>query len=314
MAKNAEPSAGAAPPLPSDGPGEEQRGNAEAAGESLGSVKPSAPLDAKAAKAEPVPATKPDVNWRRVLLNLLLVALITAEVTLWFTVHLISWKSFLATLGGFATVLGLVWLVLDKLLGFFDDEIKKAVRDFLQSSKLSRRLGILALLLLVFAAPAFWLILSPPPILRILPAKRVFNLLEAAVPDQSPDYKLTLKFPGGEELLRWVSPGSIYIGAPRHYLRGRIQGLDESEVKRQQRRMNRHLDEIGVTQDKNRERFLAAWQDEDWEEFLSTRRFKAGEELVLSFSGDGATLPPLSVTITVQSAPEVQIVFLGERL
>ncbi len=165
------------------------------------------------APASPAKEAPPPVAYGRLLANGALLLILGVEGGV--LVLSSAWMSKLTgALALFASVLALVQMIFNLVFQFVSEEFKARTRTLLQSPRLTLILGIAILLVAWPSVTAARQILSPPPLLHILPAPgNVFNSFAQAVEGEGDDYFLEVRQDG--KLLRKVNvtgKGSIVLG------------------------------------------------------------------------------------------------------
>lgn len=157
---------------------------------------------------------------------------------------LLAQKSFVSRVMAIVTVVGtvgfLVRPILPEILDILSPDLKEKQKALIQSARLTPWLIAAAILgLLPAVLYARWT-LSPPPLLRVLPARGVFNAVSPTVRDPGVQYVLKVVQDGetvGEGEV--AGAGSIYIGQnPKKQL----AWIDETPADAQRKELAKYLD------------------------------------------------------------------------
>jgi hypothetical protein len=172
-----------AQPLREDLPGDLKPGKT-ISGESSAAADVAEPSEAK--------ASSPRVDWLRVTLNVALLLVLVLEIFAVDKVYLSSSKA-LKILGGLTKAVPALWIVIDMVMSLFKGEREAFIRRLSQSRSFTRALGISAGVAFLPAAPAFWEIAMPPPVLLIVPAQGLFSRVTQADKDNGASYLLSVR-------------------------------------------------------------------------------------------------------------------------
>ncbi len=217
----------------------------------------------------------PQTQVRRVALNVSLSLLLAIGI------------AFLNNLSTFAKVLfsaaSLCSVLITWFLSLYDKDLKKdfkeEARNFLESRSYTWSLALPVVA--VWAVNAYFAglfglignrIQGEPVVLRVVPAKNVFQILDGTGAGNGVPIVLRLHYRGRSTDYPLEGAGVIYMGSSKEKLRAQFETSDE----KLQKKLKEYLTKEGAPKE-NQDQWLTEWDSSH--QYLDTPVFRAGEEV-----------------------------------
>jgi hypothetical protein len=254
-----------------------------------------------AASTSPGKDSPPPVAYGRLLANGALLLILGVEGRVLLLSHSAFMSGLVATMALFASVVALVQTIFNFVFQFVSEEFKARARTLLQSPRLTLILGIVVLLVAWPSVTAARQILSPSPLLQILPAPGlVFNSFPQAK-GEGDSYFLQVKQDGkvlGK--LDVTGAGSIEVGQDPQ---SQVESLDGKLKDAQKEEMDK---KTGDQEIKNK------WTDSGARKFLRVPLRRGCVQLDLTDPAD--TVQPLISRQWVRIDSSFRLTFLEDKI
>lgn len=269
------------------------------------------PSQPEAKKAEPpVDQGKVSSAARRLLTNGALLLILGFEGGVLLLGHPSLLNRWAAVLALFASAVALVQAIFNLVFNLLSVEIgalsakfKEKTRTVLQSPLVTLILAVVALLIAYPSTAAAIRVLWPPPLLRILPGKGVFNSVAQALKGQGIRYVLQVKQDGktlGTEDV--TGAGSIEVGQVSH---SQVQSVDSSFNAKQKEEMEGYLQTSAPE-------IVKKWTDPRARRFVAVPLQRGCIQLELTYQAE--TVQDLISRQWVRVDSKVQLVFLENKI